>query len=158
MPTQLGLAWFAQLLLVLLALGGKVHADVLLTPQEQAWLAQNGPVTMCVDPDWAPFERINAEGEHEGIGADLVRRVAQELGVPIKLHPTQDWNESLAASKAGLCQIMSFLNRTPERETWLSFTHPLFTDTNVIITREDYPFVTDLRSLGAARVAFNEAG
>lgn len=153
MPTPSGLTWLARVLLVLLALGSKVHADVLLTPQEQAWLAQSGPIKMCVDPDWAPFERINAQGRHEGIAADLVQRAAQQVGLHIELHPTRDWSESLSASKTGLCQILSFLNSTPEREAWLSFTDPLFTDPNVIITREDHPFVTDLRILRGARVA-----
>ena len=79
---------------------------------------------MCVDPDWAPFESINKAGQHEGIAADLVQLVAQRVGLRIDLHPVKDWDESLAASKAKICQIMSFLNQTPDRDAWLIFTAP----------------------------------
>ena len=41
---------------------------------------------MCVDPDWVPFERINAQGQHEGIAADLVQLVAQRVGLELAQH------------------------------------------------------------------------
>ena len=43
-----------------------------LSAEEQAYLKQKKVITMCVDPDWEPFEIINAEGKHEGIAADLI--------------------------------------------------------------------------------------
>jgi len=120
---------------------------------EKAYIAQVGSVKMCVDPDWAPFERINSQGQHEGIAADLVQLVAQRVGLRIELLPTKDWEESLAASKAKRCQIMSFLNQTPARDAWLSFTDPIFFDPNVIITREEHGFVADLKGLQGESVA-----
>ncbi|MDP1525334.1 MAG: transporter substrate-binding domain-containing protein [Rhodocyclaceae bacterium] len=102
---------------------------------------------MCVDPDWVPFERINAQGQHEGIAADLVQLVAQRVGLKIELYPVKTWDESLAASKSGKCQIMSFLNQTPAREQWLIFTAPIFFDQNVIITREEHPYIGEPKDL-----------
>ena len=64
---------------------------------------------MCVDPDWAPFERINAQGQHEGIAADLVQLVARRVGLQIELLPVKDWDESLVVSQSKRCQVMSFL-------------------------------------------------
>ncbi|WP_247877208.1 diguanylate cyclase [Azospirillum brasilense] len=101
-------------------------------------------VRFCVDPDWPPFEVINRNGMHEGIGADLLKLASTRAGLPMALHPTRDWDGSLAASQEGLCDLLSFLNQTPKREEWLVFTEPLFVDPNVIITREDHPFIPDL--------------
>jgi len=123
------------------------------TATEKAYIAQVGSVRMCVDPDWAPFERINSQGQHEGIAADLVQLVAQRVGLRIELLPTKDWEGSLAASKAKRCQIMSFLNQTPDRDAWLIFTDPIFFDPNVIITREEHGFVADLKGLQGESVA-----
>ena len=64
---------------------------------------------MCVDPDWAPLERINAQGQHEGIAADLVQLVARRVGLQIELLPVKDWDESLVVSQSKRCQVMSFL-------------------------------------------------
>jgi diguanylate cyclase (GGDEF)-like protein len=123
------------------------------TAQEKAYLATVGSIKMCVDPDWIPFERINAQSQHEGIAADLVQLVAQRVGLKIELYPAKNWDESLAASKAGRCQLMSFLNQTPARDKWLNFTAPIFFDQNIIITREEHPFIGDPRGLKDETIA-----
>lgn len=118
-------------------------ATVALNNREQYYVQTHGPVTLCVDPDWIPFERINENGEHEGIAADLLHLVAERTGLTFKLVNTASWDESLAASKEGKCQALSFLNQTPKREEWLIFSDPLFKDPNVFITREEHPFISD---------------
>lgn len=138
---------------VLILLGTLVSAPASaaeLTAQERAYVEEHGPFTYCVDPDWPPYEVINAQGEHQGIGADLLRLAAERVEVRLRLVPTRDWNESLAASQSGRCDLLSFLNQSPKREQWLVFTEPLFVDRNVIVTREDHPFVDDLTGQGPA--------
>jgi diguanylate cyclase (GGDEF)-like protein len=127
--------------------------SIQLSAEENAYIETAKVVRMCVDPDWAPFERINEKGEHEGISADLIKLVAQRVGLKIELYPVKTWDESLAASKAKRCEIMSFLNKTPERDTWLNFTDPIFLDPNIIITREEHPYIGDIRGLRNETVA-----
>ncbi len=129
------------------------ETPIAFTPQEKAYIEKVGAIKMCVDPDWAPFERINMQGKHEGIAADLVQLVAQRVGLRIELYPVKDWDESQAAAKAKRCQIMSFLNQTPDRDTWLIFTSPIFFDPNVIIAREEHGFVADARGLQGETIA-----
>jgi diguanylate cyclase (GGDEF)-like protein len=123
------------------------------TPQEKAYIDQAGTIRMCVDPDWVPFEHVNEEGKHVGISADLVQLVAQRVGLKIALYRVKTWEESLAASKAGKCQLMSFLNQTPARDQWLIFTAPIFFDPNVVVTREEHPYIGDLKGLANQSVA-----
>lgn len=152
---MLGCAMFGFGLGCALPAGADVHGApaIKFTPREQAYLQQAGLIRMCVDPDWAPFERINGQGRHEGIAADLVQLVAQRVGLRIEVLPVRNWDESLAASQAGRCQIMSFLNQTPARDGWLLFTDPIFSDPNVIITREEHPYIADPRALSQERIA-----
>ena len=124
-----------------------------LRPEERTYIERNPAITMCVDPDWVPFERITPQGRHEGIAADLVQLVALRVGLKINLLPVKTWEASLAASKAGRCQIMSFLNQTPEREKWLIFTQPIFFDQNIIITREEHAYIGDPKGLPGESVA-----
>lgn len=140
-------------MLMLLAQAAAATAPITFTSQEKAYIERSGVVKMCVDPDWVPFERINEQGKHEGIAADLVQLVAQRVGLRIELLPVKTWDESLIASKSGRCQIMSFLNQTPAREQWLIFTQPIFFDPNIIITREEHPFVADPRGLQNESIA-----
>ena len=124
-----------------------------LNESERAYLGAHSPLSLCVDPDWWPFEVIDASGQHVGISADLLALLGERLGLQFQLRVTRTWEESLAASRAGECRLMSFLNRTPERERWLIFTEPLLSDPNVLITREEHPFIADLAALSGKTMA-----
>ncbi len=110
-----------------------------LSSAERMYLKSHPEVTVCVDPDWEPFERIDARGEYEGIAADLLRLAFKRAGLRMKVLKTASWEESLEASRSGRCEVLSFLNETPARSEWLIFTAPIFTDPNVFITREEHP-------------------
>jgi len=127
-------------------------SKAILTTEEEYYLKEKKEITMCVDPDWEPFEVINASGEHEGIAADLVTLAAKRAGVKLKLLRTKTWDETLEYSKSKKCDILSFVNQTPEREKWLIFTQPILSDPNILITREEHPFVGDLHGLDAESV------
>ena len=134
------------LLLTLAPMAGLAQAA---TPPAEAALAPPGAsaVRFCVDPDWPPFEQIDAQGQHVGIAADLLKLVAQRSGLMLQLLPTKAWDDSLAASQAGRCELLSFLNQSPKRDGWLLFTEPVLVDENVLITREEHAFVSDLAAL-----------
>jgi len=102
----------------------------------------------CADPDWPPYEIIDADGHHQGIAADLLALVAARSGVELKPVPTTTWQDSLQAARDGRCQALSFLNSSPARSQWLVFTDPLFADPNVILTHEENPDIADLAKAG----------
>lgn len=147
--------WHLLALFLLLAWLAPLQAaqPLALSASEQAYLQAHPAITLCADPDWWPFEQIDPRGQHVGIAADLIALAAQRSGVNLRLHRTRSWEDSLAASQAGECLALSFLNSTPERERWLIFSAPLLSDPNVIITREEHPFVSDIGALRGKSIA-----
>lgn len=125
----------------------------LLTQTQREYLSGLGEITMCVDPDWVPFEQITPLGEFVGIAADLVSLVAERLDITFTLLPTLHWDETVQKYENNECHIVPFLNQTPEREEHLLFTEPIFTDANVLITRNEYHYVTDLANISSATIA-----
>jgi len=125
-----------------------------LTDSQIEYIRNHGAVKVCVDPDWYPFEKINEKGEHVGIAADLLRLAAKNSGLRIEIVPTRDWDESLAFAQSGRCEVLSFLNSTPERDTWLNFTEPVFTDINVFVTREEHRYIPDPAELTDETIVF----
>ncbi len=117
-----------------------------LSADERAYLENLGPIRFAVNPDWEPFENI-ANGNHKGIAADLFTLVTQRLGLTTELVITRNWQESLEAGRDGSVHILPFLNQTQEREEWLLFTEPYFTDATAIITHDDHDYITDLATL-----------
>ncbi|ART79979.1 diguanylate cyclase [Oceanisphaera avium] len=141
---------------LLLFLGGSIKSlasPAQLTVTERAYLSVHPQVSFCVNPDWLPFEGLNANQEHIGIVADLMTLLANKTGLNIVLYPTHTWEESIQASKDGRCLAISSLNATPEREKWLIFTEPLLEDPNVLITRDEHPFISDVSSLNNTSIA-----
>ncbi len=129
---------------------------VVLSAEEQAYINKKQVVKMCVDPDWVPFESINEQNQHVGIAADLIKLVSERTGVKIELVPTKYWVDSVNLSKNKQCDIMSFLNETPERSKWLVFTEPIFFDKNVFITREEHVQIDNPAKLKNESVALPE--
>lgn len=145
------------LLLLLLLPGISRATAVQFTPAEQRFIRESGPVALCVDPDWPPFEYVevrNGQTRHVGIAADIIELVARRTGLSFEVLATATWEESIAAARAGRCQALSFLNQTPQREAWLGFTDPLLTDPNVFITRVEHPAITDPAALEGETIAF----
>jgi len=132
------------LLLSLAVFGALFGSSIELSPAETEYLEEKGRITMCVDPDWEPFEIINRKGEHEGVAADLISLVSSRLGIKIELVKTKDWDETIEYSKARKCDLMSFLNDTPKRRSWLVFTDVIFRDPNVLVGRAEMGYIEDI--------------
>lgn len=145
------------LCILLPGVAGATSGTASFTPAEQRFIRESGSVTLCVDPDWPPFEHVevrNGQARHVGIAADIIELVARRTGLSFELLPTATWEESIAAARAGRCQALSFLNQTPQREAWLGFTDPLLTDPNVFITRVEHPAITDPAALEGETIVF----
>ena len=131
-------------LFVLLALPVLLFASFPdFTAEEKAYLEAKGAVTMCVDPNWMPYEKIE-EGEHVGMSRDYIDLFSEYLGIPITLVPTQTWTESIAYAKARKCDIFSLAMETPERKKYMNFTKPYLSIPLVITTRLDELFIVDI--------------
>lgn len=131
----------------------KIVSNISFTKEEEQYLKNKKVITMCVDPDWEPFEKLDKNNKHVGIAADLIRLISSKSGVEIKVVPTKNWDESVTFSKEKKCEILSFLNETPKRKEWLNLTKPIFEDPNVIVTRNEFETPKDLSFLENRTIA-----
>ncbi len=113
-------------------------------------------VSMCVDPEWLPYERLAGQ-KHEGMIADYYRELAEHLDFQIEIVPTASWSESLEAVKSGRCQLISGMMRTKEREAFLDFTKSYFTFPVAFATTMDTPFLNSLHTLTDKKIAIVES-
>lgn len=118
-----------------------------LSAEEREYLRRLGPIKICPDPDWAPFQVRDEQGRFHGIAIDLLDLIAQRLELDFTYVMVRDWDEALALARAGRVQVLHFLNQSPLRDTWLNFTAPLLVDPNVFIARAEHPFIADATQL-----------
>ena len=117
-----------------------------LTQKQKAYLKNKKEITMCVDPNWMPFEVIK-NGKHVGIVADIYKLIQKSLPLPIKLIPTATWSQSLELAKQRRCDILSAAAATPLREKYLNFTKTYLKFPQVIVTKIDTPFIVDFKDI-----------
>ena len=124
----------------------KFGETVNFTDKQKNYLQNKKEITMCVDPDWIPFEGIK-NGNHIGITADVINKFRQQLPIPITLIRTQDWQESLLKVKQRQCDILSLAANTSERSKYMDFTLPYIDLPVVLATKMDTFFIDDISKI-----------
>jgi len=118
-----------------------------ISNKEKEYLKNKNYISMCIDPNWEPYETINKNGIYEGLAADFIRLIEKKINKEIRLVKTTSWSESLHYIKQGKCEILSFLNETPKRKDFLNFTPTLYEEVKVIITKDDVTYIDSLKQL-----------
>ena len=124
-----------------------------LTVREKEYLKNKGSISIAVNPDWMPFEKINNQGEHEGIIARFYDLLSNKLGVPIKLIPTNSRSESLAQAKSGQADIISAVFKTDED---LNYTKPYISYPLVIATRQEKLYISSLKIVENKKIGVSQ--
>ena len=108
---------------------------------------QEGTLTACSDIPYAPFE-YEENGEVVGIDPDLVRGVAEELGMEAAFRDT-DFDGIFAALTAGQCDLIaSSVSITPERQEQHDFSQGYYEIRQSLLVRAgDASRYRDLDSL-----------
>ena len=127
-----------------------------LNIDELDYLENKDEIKMCVLPDWLPFEQIDKDGNHKGIGADIMKLISRYINKPIKLVPTNKWEQSLENIRKRKCDILPIAMNTPSRRDAMNFTKPYFLEPFVIATKMDKLFIKDSSSLNDKKIGIQK--
>ncbi len=126
--------------------------NIFLTKDELSYLKQKKQITVCIDPNWMPFEKLDKNGNHIGMTADYFKIFQDNLGVDIKVIKTKTWSQSLEFAKKRECDILSLAMETEKRKEYLKFTSPYLKVPLVIATKTEVPFINDIASFTNKKV------
>jgi len=114
-----------------------------LTDEEEAYLLHKKTITMCVDPDWMPFEKIEKR-QHIGLAAEYIELIEKKIHMPISLVQTATWSESLERARSRQCDILSMVAKVDQKAQYMDFTSPYITTPMVIATQDEQLFIDDI--------------
>lgn len=120
--------------------------------EERHYLEKKREITMCIDPDWLPFEK-NDHNQHSGIVGDYMRHLSSLIQIPIVLISTQSWAQSLEFAKQRKCDILSAAIDTPARRAFLNFTEPSLQYAVALVTTNDKSFVDSIDTISDQKLA-----
>ncbi len=128
-----------------------------LTPAEQEFLAENPVIRLTYDPDFAPLEFRDAQGQYSGLARDYIRELEARLPVRFEVvHPT-DWAQAASWMQTAEIDMYGMISRTPAREPYLQFTNPYIRIPSILITSASEPrsrlqqFMQDNAVVGVVR-------
>ena len=120
--------------------------------QEQSYLSQKKKITLCIDPNWLPYDGFDSEGNHIGLNTEFLAIFRAQLPIPLETVLTTSWKQSVSYAKQRKCDLLSFASNTPERQEYLNFTSPYLTFPSVLVTKIDQPFINNFALLATKRI------
>ncbi|MDH4944585.1 ABC transporter substrate-binding protein [Sulfurimonas sp. C5] len=126
--------------------------DTELTTKEKEYLAKRQEITMCIDPNWMPFEHFSEDGKYEGMTADYFQAFEKTLATNFRVIPTKTWTQSIEFAKERKCDIFSLAMETPKRKEYMNFTSPYLVIPLVVATKLEVPFVSDIKDLEKKKI------
>ncbi len=127
-------------------------ASIEFTPAEKAWLAAHPLIRVGAETNYAPYEFQDSRGHFAGVVPDYMQLLKQRLGVRFQVQQMADFTAVENKLRKREVDVVLALAPTADREEYLLFTRPYLHYVNVIVTRDDFGFVTGLRDLALERV------
>lgn len=129
---------------------------ITLTKDEQAWIKAHPKIRLGVDPDWAPIEYFDQNGEYRGIISDYVNLINARLGLTMELVTIDNWPDILNSVARNEIDVFPGIAITAEREEVLIFANPYLSTDYAIMSRISTPEIKDLSELESRVVSVNE--
>ncbi|MSQ59261.1 MAG: transporter substrate-binding domain-containing protein [Betaproteobacteria bacterium] len=129
-----------------------IETDV-ITEQDRAWLREHPVIRVGAEINYAPYEFQDSRGRFTGVVADYLELIQERLGVRFEVKQLPDFGAVEDKLKRRELDIVLALTPTKEREDFLSFTKPYLQYVNVIVTRDNFGFVTGLGDFDDERIA-----
>jgi signal transduction histidine kinase len=123
-----------------------------LTVKEKEWLENHPVIRVGSDPNWAPFEYRDKNGNYHGIDIDYLKIIEQKLGIKFEFIQDKTWNAILKKALSKEIDIVSGLNKIKYRSKYLNFTEPYHSNPISIFANTDVTHIRDLSELENEKV------
>lgn len=131
-------------------------AFVELTPEEKKWLAAHPVIRVGAETNYAPYEFQDSRGHFVGVVADYLDIIRYKLGTRFLVNQLPDFGMVESKLRKKELDVVLAVAGSVEREQFLNFTKPYLHYVNVIVTRDNYSFVSGLKDFQENRVAVVE--
>ncbi|GIU51628.1 deoxyguanosine kinase [Shewanella sairae] len=134
---------------------GLKTGNLILSSEQKSVIEALGPIKVGYLRDWRPMEFVE-EGKYAGINSDVIKIIANALGLTIQTIVFDDWQSLLDGLVSGKVDMVGSVAKTPEREYQLGFSDAYWPAPWGLVTPHSYLNVFDLEELSGQRVAVVE--
>ena len=127
-----------------------------LTWREKAWLAKHKNIRVGAETNYPPYEFKDSDGRFTGIIADYLEFIKHRVDANFQVSQLRDFATVEEKLRKRELDVILALAPSTDREQFLIFTKPYLHYVNVIVTRDNFGFVSSLRDFVENRVAVVE--
>lgn len=111
--------------------------QVALTPAERDWVQRAGELRVGFDAAFAPFTTTGPLGAFDGLGAEMLRSIAEKTGLRIVQQSGASFDEVYRRALGGDLNLVAGMARTAQRREDFDFIGPFATAPTAMIMRLD---------------------
>ncbi|CAA6828330.1 MAG: Unknown protein [uncultured Thiotrichaceae bacterium] len=123
-----------------------------LSAEEKAWLAKNPILQAGFDPQWAPIEFIDQNGEPQGISIQYLQKIEDILNVKFEYNSEIKWSDTYKKLVNSKLDLLPALSPTKERLEKINLTKPYLSIPISIFSAVDRAYLGGLNALEGKRV------
>ena len=123
-----------------------------LSPEEKAFIDTHPKIRVANELDWPPIDFLQ-NGEPAGLAIDYVRLLAEIIGLDLEFINGYTWSQLLDKGRTKEVDLFPGLWKSPDREEFLTFSHPYIQLINVLVTPKDTPPVHSLADMKDRKIA-----
>ncbi|KAF1008220.1 MAG: Virulence sensor protein BvgS [Luteibacter sp.] len=124
-----------------------------LPPASAAWLKAHPVVVAATYAEGYPPFEIVRDGRVEGLAADYLRKLTEQLGVAVRFQVFPDWPSAMAAARNGEVDVLMDVAPTPDRNGKLLIGAPYYQASPVLAIRREESGIAHFGDLHDRRVA-----
>jgi two-component system sensor histidine kinase EvgS len=111
-------------------------SNIKLTEEERNWIAANPVIRYGAEKDWAPFDFVNDDGDHDGIAKDFLELIGNLSG--LEFEPViDDWNVLLKEARDNKIDLLPVIYFSEERTDYFFYSKPYQSMLDYFFIRED---------------------
>jgi PAS domain S-box-containing protein len=129
-------------IILFISLFSSIIFGIDLTQDEIDYLKNKKELTVCVQPNWMPYEGIK-NGKYVGISADYLNIISNKIGVPLKIITDKTNNKVVEKLKKTQCDIKPIATKGKGKLHYKA-TKANIDDYVALVTKVEQPFIDDL--------------
>ncbi|PHR83884.1 MAG: hypothetical protein COA59_09565 [Colwellia sp.] len=133
----------------------KTNKPLTFTADEELWLAEHKELRLAVDPNWMPYEKINKEGKHIGIVAEILTLLKKDLAIKFTVVPTMSWKDSGKIFNKNQVDVISSSIEYSKLDHVL-FTKSYLSSPFVIVMKDENQYIENLSQIKDKKISLIE--
>ncbi|NHN25531.1 transporter substrate-binding domain-containing protein [Flavobacterium jejuense] len=140
------------IILLIVAWAISCSKSPLLTSEEKNYLEKNDSIKVAVFPYYPPYQFTNDQGYMEGIFIDFLELIENKTDYNFKKVYYTDWGQVLEDAQNNKIDIILEIQRTKDKEDFLTFYPPLFESRHAIVQEKEDSTIKNLKNFGTRRL------